>query len=266
MITDSDKAPGEGGVDQGGAPGQIQPAKPKVNPVLKEIKALALILLVVFILRSSVFGLYVIPTGSMIPTIKLNDRVIANKLAYGLVLPLMDRQVISWDMPKRGEIVLFKNPSGDETFVKRVIGLPGDTIKFRNGRLMVNGNVAAEEVQADRTVLGEMNRTFDEKTLYVETGVADDPSLKHFILRETLAGRTALDRETYVVPEGRIFCMGDNRDESKDSRFPEVGFIDAKTVYGKALFIFYSTQESTEPGIAGWIPHVRWGRTFSPLK
>src|SRR5690606_38087703 len=116
---------------------------------------IAVMLLIIFIVRSSLIGFYVIPTGSMLPTIKLNDRVICNKLAYGLMLPwpFDERQVVSWSKPKRGDIVLFEypaeNPSERVTFVKRVVGIEGDTISFKNGVLVINGQPMEEVEQSD---------------------------------------------------------------------------------------------------------------------
>ena len=228
------------------------------NPVLSELASIGILVAIVLVIRSSVFSIYVIPTGSMLPTIKIDDRVFANKLAYGLMLPLTETQVVSWAAPQRGEIVLFRSPVEDQTFVKRIVGVGGDRIALRNGVLTINGVVADESVQVDRSVMKDM-------------GGEDDPSSKdlltqklldlpeHFIMRSRTGGVTFYESRTFVVPEGKIFLMGDNRDGSNDSR--SWGFINANQVYGRASFVLYSTDRTAD----GVLPKFRTDRFFRKL-
>jgi signal peptidase I len=231
------------------------------------------------LIRFMVINWYVIPTGSMMPTIKKGDHIFCNKLAYGLMFPFMENQTFTWDTPKRGDIVIFQYPKGSEVYVKRVVGIEGDKVSFREGVLHIN-NKPIEEVEIlDRKILEDMGESADDKTLYEEKGLGPDHyimRLKHdsAIRRITLqlADRmrglpsnpsvysTEGDVEERIVPPGKIFVMGDNRDGSNDSRF--WGYVESKKVYGRALSIFFST--IPQPGLS--LPQFRWDRWFKALQ
>lgn len=233
---------------------QVRPFLGIQNPVLREIVSIGILILAVLMIRSSIFSIYVIPTGSMLPTIKIDDRVFANKLAYGLMLPFGERQVVSWSTPKRGDIVLFKSPLEDQTFVKRVVGIGGDHIRFRAGVLEINGERAVEFLQSDRSVMEDMggDELAHARNLYIEKIVDKEP---HYILRSAGGGVTYFENRTFVVPEGKIFLVGDNRDGSNDSR--SWGVVDANAVYGRASFVLYSTERSDDI-----LPQFRADRFF----
>lgn len=251
-----DPAPaGEGPLVRVKAAGPQPAASDGWRPWARELCMLGFILIGVYFVRTSLFSPYVIPTGSMLPTIKIDDRVMANKLAYGLMLPGFDGQVVSWATPARGDIVLFQSPVEDHTFVKRVVGIEGDRIRFKEGVLHINGTPVEETVQADRSVLDDMGDSATDKAFYLESGVGEKP---HAMLRMTAGGTTFFESREFAVPQGRVFCLGDNRDGSNDSRF--WGFVEVKKIYGRATRVLYSTVRHE-----GWLPRFRTDRFFKPL-
>ena len=196
--------------------------------VINEIRVFMLMLLVVSSLRSALADWNDVPTGSMKPTIEEGDRVVVNKLAYDLKVPFTTFEVWKWGDPRRGDIVVLFSPKDGMRLVKRVVGVPGDRIEMRDNQLYVNGDAARWKS------IGEENDREQGSTLVVE---------------ETLEGRTHLVMFTpqiaavrsfapLIVPSGRYFVMGDNRDNSNDSRF--IGLIDRHRIVGKALAVAFS--------------------------
>lgn len=226
------------------------------------IRDVVVIVAVMVILRSSIVNWYVIPTGSMLPTIKIRDHVLVNKLSYGLMLPFMGTQILSWDTPKRGDIVLFDSPLEHITFVKRVVGVGGDNISFDNGVLQINNQRVNEVLQEDRTLLEDMGdgsacNTGEGKTLYVEKFA--DSEVPHHILRSVRGGNTNLETRTWSVPNGKLLVVGDNRDCSNDGRY--WGYVDTERIYGKAVRVFYSINSG-----GSWLPRFRTDRFFAKLQ
>ena len=196
--------------------------------VINEIRVFMLMLLVVSSLRSALADWNDVPTGSMKPTIEEGDRVVVNKLAYDLKVPFTTIEVWKWGDPRRGDIVVLFSPVDGVRLVKRVVGVPGDRIEMRDNQLYVNGDAARWKS------VGEENDREQGSTLVVE---------------ETLEGRTHRVMFTpqipavrsfapIIVPPGRYFVMGDNRDNSNDSRF--IGLIDRHRIVGKALAVAFS--------------------------
>jgi len=196
--------------------------------VINEIRVFMLMLLVVSSLRSALADWNDVPTGSMKPTIEEGDRVVVNKLAYDLKVPFTTFEVWKWGDPRPGDIVVLFSPKDGMRLVKRVVGVPGDRIEMRDNQLYVNGDAARWKS------IGEENDREQGSTLVVE---------------ETLEGRKHLVMFTpqipavrsfapLIVPPGRYFVMGDNRDNSNDSRF--IGLIDRQRIVGKALAVAFS--------------------------
>ena len=180
------------------------------------------VLLFVLVIRSFIFEPFRIPSGSMKPTLLVGDFIFVKKYSYGLRLPVTETKIIETGEPERGDVVVFRLPSDPSlNYIKRVIGLPGDEVRFERQRLTING------VMMDLDVNGE---TFDGAPVYVE----DLDGRVHKTLIHN-PGRSKQDG-IYRIPEGQYFVMGDNRDQSKDSRF--IGTIPEKYLVGEAVRVW----------------------------
>lgn len=202
------------------------------DPVIIEYsRSLFPVLLIVLLFRSFIFEPFKIPSGSMIPTLLIGDFIVVQKFAYGLRLPVLNKKILSVGDPKRGDVVVFRYPVDPKVnFIKRLIGLPGDTITYRNKELFVNGEPVSTQA------IGRY--TSDE--VKCSTPRADAESLKEtvggvehdILLHEKSGSRNG----QWLVPEGHYFVMGDNRDRSNDSR--EWGFVPEKNMMGRAVGIW----------------------------
>lgn len=224
-----------------------------------ELRDILILVSIIFFLRSTVLNWYFIPSNSMLPTLNVGDHIVVNKLSYGLMLPFMDRQITFWSSPKRGELVVFQAPQseGAQTQIKRVVGLPGDTISFQKGVLTINGQPTQETIETNSHVLSDFSYSHipRDNNLILEAGLGQQP---HFIFRKKEGGVTFYETQTWTVPNGKLFCLGDNRDDSYDSRF--WGLVEQSRVYGKAFLILYSTGDKGNM----W-PHFRNDRWFRPI-
>jgi signal peptidase I len=218
----------------------------------QEIRPLLIMVLVLFSIRSSLADWNDVPTGSMRPTILEGDRVWVNKLAYDLKVPFTTWRIAEWSNPQRGDIVVFFSPHDGLRLVKRVIGLPGDIVELRNNTLILNGNVVeyqpiAEELLRDIPAAERIGRVFASEQLPGQThAVSGDPrrpSPRSFA--------------PVQVPEGEYFMMGDNRDDSFDSRF--WGTVKREQIVGRATAVVISLDKQHS-----WKP--RWQRFFTSLQ
>lgn len=217
----------------------------------KEIRPLLIIALVLFSIRSSLADWNDVPSGSMNPTIIEGDRIYVNKLAYDLKVPFTTWHLAQWSNPQRGDIVVFYSPHDGARLVKRVIGLPGDTIELRNEQLIINGKpVNYAPLNAEISV--QLPRAEQERSLF---GTEDLPGHSHAVMAipEVPAKRTF---GPVRVPAGSYFMMGDNRDDSFDSRY--WGFVPRNKIVGKALDVVYSVDKNDY-----WLP--RSHRFLRPL-
>jgi signal peptidase I len=218
------------------------------------------VILVVFCIRSFLIEPFKIPSGSMIPTLQVGDFILVNKFTYGVRLPIIDKKIIQINNPQRGDVMVFHYPEDPSLdYIKRVVGLPGDTVEYRNKHLSING--VEQPQQAD----GEYN--------YVETGLnfvhtekkletlgdrkhsllinPDMPTVRlnsvaEFNGRENCSYDTDLVR--CKVPEGEYFMMGDNRDNSRDSRY--WGFVPDRNIVGRAFFIWMNFSDLKRVGLS----------------
>ena len=209
------------------------------------------VLLVVFLLRSFVAEPYQIPSSSMRPGLVVGDFILVNKFAYGLRLPVLNNVVIPVGGPQHGDVMVFNHPRTPEiNLIKRVIGLPGDTVEYRNKRLTINGQPLptqpAGELDYMEALQGQIrNNQFSEKQgehLYNTLAAVDNPPEVQLGMVEDFPYREncRYDDDGFVckVPPGNYFMMGDNRDHSADGRY--WGFVPDKYVVGKAFLVWFN--------------------------
>jgi len=203
------------------------------------------VILVVFLLRSFLFEPFKIPSGSMIPTLLVGDLILVNKYHYGVRLPVINKKIIANHDPERGDVMVFRYPVDPRVdYIKRVVGLPGDEIRYENQQLFVNGQLVetkamGEYYNEDRLRYAPL---FTEKLGAVEHKILVDPQqrpyfgagAKSFPMHENC--RYTAEGVTCKVPAGHYFMMGDNRDDSLDSRF--WGFVPDENIVGKAFFVW----------------------------
>ena len=196
--------------------------------VLNEIRIFALMILIVSSLRSALADWNDVPTGSMKPTIQEGDRVVVNKLAYDLKVPFTTIQIFKWDDPKRGDIVVLFSPVDGTRLVKRVVAVPGDKVEMRDNQLYVNGRLAKQSPIA-------ITSTDDYGAAYVLAEDLYGHNHKMMVTPEIPAVRSF---GPVTVPAGNYFVLGDNRDNSNDSRF--IGFIERRRIVGRAIAVAFS--------------------------
>jgi len=191
------------------------------------------ILLVVLIIRSFIVQPYRVPTGSLVPTILPGDFIAVNQFAYGLRLPVLNNKIVSIGEPKRGDIVLFRWPLDPSViFVKRVIGIPGDHIVYKNKTLTING-IEAKQQFLDKDLSVNSN---DKIPAVVFRKTENLLGINHQIFVRKVGGQNQYF--DIIVPEGQYFMMGDNRDDSDDSRY--WGFVPESNLIGKAFLVWMS--------------------------
>jgi signal peptidase I len=213
------------------------------------------VILVVFLLRSFLVEPFKIPSGSMIPTLLVGDFILVNKFAYGIRLPVLNLKVLDIGSPHRGDVMVFRYPDDPSLdYIKRVVGLPGDRIEYRNKRLTINGRavptrqiedyLSRDRMQYSRRFLETLNGT--EHQILVEDDapafVAQTRSFPHS--ENCIYNMMGV---TCTVPPGHYFMMGDNRDNSSDSRV--WGFVPDANIVGKAFFIWLNIGELSEKRI-----------------
>ncbi|TVT81272.1 signal peptidase I [Pseudomonas sp. H3(2019)] len=226
-----------------GEPDMMVVEKLNKEPMLVEYgKSFFPVLFIVLVLRSFLVEPFQIPSGSMKPTLDVGDFILVNKFSYGIRLPVLDTKVIQVGDPQRGDVMVFRYPSDPNVnYIKRVVGLPGDQIRYTaDKRLFVNGESIAEQL------VGSEPGTLGSAELYKEKlGAAE-----HLIRKEMSRYRATPDHQ-WTVPAGHYFMMGDNRDNSNDSRYwddPSIpkdllGMVPDKNIVGKAFAVWMSWPE-----------------------
>ena len=218
--------------------------EPAREPIAVEYaRSLFPVLLIVLLFRSFLFEPFKIPSGSMIPTLLIGDFIVVNKFSYGLRLPVLNKKFVSYGDPQRGDVAVFRYPVDPGiNFIKRVVGLPGDSISYRGKQLFVNGTlVNSQDLGQFKTTDIKCSTPRKDAVLNYENLGPDGHQM---LIHDGAGGRNG----QWVVPEGHYFMMGDNRDRSNDSR--EWGFVPEKNLVGRAVGTWLNFD--FEKGCADW--------------
>lgn len=229
-------------------------AKEKFKKFFNEwILTLAIAFAVAFFFRTTIASPRHIPTGSMIPTIKIGEFIFVNMFAYDWHIPFTRMSWVERKNPEHGEIVVFEYPRDpDKDYIKRVIGVPGDVVEIAEKRVIVNGTPIPLEPVTDKSILEDLAPKYEPEkmSLFKETYNGHSYYVAH------MNDRPAMEMPATTVPPGAYFVMGDNRDDSQDSRY--WGFVAREKFLGKAGFIWFSFDKDHAP----WL---RFSRFFTKL-
>lgn len=215
----------------GGTLPQEQQQRISKEPLMVEYaRSFFPVILVVLLLRSFLVEPFRIPSGSMIPTLWVGDFILVNKYAYGIRLPVVNKKIIDVGAPQRGDVVVFRFPAEPSTdYIKRIVGLPGDRIEYRNKTIFINGEAVPQ------TMMGPYTEVSTGIPLPAKLQMEAINGVQHeMVIHPDYFGR--LDGGDWRVPEGSYFVMGDNRDNSNDSR--AWGFVPERNLVGKAFMIW----------------------------
>ena len=202
------------------------------------------VIIAVFVLRSFLFEPFKIPSGSMIPTLLVGDLILVNKFHYGLRLPVLNTKITEGSKPQRGDVMVFRYPPKPSLdYIKRVVGVPGDTVAYLNKRLTINGQPMPVTTLPDFFDDDSMRyfKQYEEELSGVKHTILNDDTRPAFVPgADKFTGHEGctytIEGVTCKVPEGQYFMMGDNRDNSLDSRY--WGFVPEQNIVGKAFFVW----------------------------
>ena len=242
--------------------------KSKKNSFFGNLRSILIAIFIALLIRSFIFEPFNIPSGSMKPNLLVGDFIFVSKYSYGFSkhslpfsIPLIPGKIFS-NTPERGDVVVFKTPENNRTdYIKRVIGLPGDKIEIKNGIIFINGSEILRKklndfIDTDNKTSNKRVRMYNEYFFNKEINILD-------ITDNGIADNTQL----FNVPENHFFVMGDNRDNSQDSRFiSTVGFIPYENLVGKAQFIFFSLENARFLQIWKWPNSIRYERIFQKIQ
>ncbi len=243
-------------------------AKRKSGGIAETIKTVVYAMLIAIVIRTVAFEPFNIPSGSMIPTLLVGDYLFVSKFSYGyskyslpLSPPLFSGRVFG-SLPERGDVAVFKLPRDPSVdYIKRIIGLPGDRIQMKGGQLFINGQQVERQPDGDYVAEGDGPKMLLKR--YIETL----PGGRQHLILKASDDQPLDNTQEYKVPEGYVFAMGDNRDNSLDSRvLNAVGFIPVENLVGRAEFLFFSV-DATSPWweVWEWPFEIRWSRLFTGI-
>jgi len=221
-------------------------AEPAAEPVVVEYaRSFFPVLLLVLVVRSFLFEPFRIPSSSMMPTLLIGDFIFVNKYSYGLRLPVLNTKIVDIGEPERGDVIVFRLPSDPSiNYIKRLVGMPGDTIRYAGDHLYINDQPVAE------TLLGVYDGELQPGSILMQEQLG---KARHQVL--LIPGVSGRGDGTFVVPPGHYFMMGDNRDNSQDSRF--IGPIPEGNIVGRAVRIWMNWDFPAMP---------RWSRIGRPVE
>jgi len=232
------------------AQGGVAPENVREPVVVEYARSFFPVIFIVLLIRSFLFEPFRIPSDSMMPTLLDGDFIFVNKFSYGLRLPVVNKKVVSVGEPERGDVIVFRLPSDPSTnYIKRLVGLPGDHIVVKGRQVYVNDKPM--NVKLDGQYTGPRNTGPQESA---QIGVEELGDVKHNVLY--IPERYSRDYDQ-VVPADHYFFMGDNRDNSRDSRFEEVGFVPERNLVGKAVRIWLNWDLPDAP---------IWSRIGDPIR
>lgn len=209
--------------------GGAELVEPQPSVVIEYGRSFFPVFLIVFVLRSFIVEPFQIPSGSMLPTLQVGDFILVNKFSYGLRFPVLDSKFLPIGAPQRGDVIVFRYPKDPDTpFIKRVVGVPGDRIEYREQTVFINGERAEQELIGRYDAPPSARGSAGAKQLLEIL-----PGRPHEILLHNERGSRDVD---FTVPEGEYFVLGDNRDNSRDSRF--WGTVPDKLLIGRAFTIW----------------------------
>jgi signal peptidase I len=231
-------------------------------------ESIGLALGVALLLRAFVVEAFQIPSGSMIPTLQVGDHIFVSKFSYAVGIPFTNTKIAELGKPKRGDIVVFKYPPDPSVdYIKRVVGLPGETIEVRRNEVFIDGRpMSRERVAGPCSSDDELDPGGEGMRHPCEAWLEQLDQKSHLVHQDPRLGPS--DFGPVKIPERNYFAMGDNRDNSKDSRV--WGFVPYELIKGRALVVWWSRDPSrgglTPSGIVDWFKSIRWGRFFDQVK
>ena len=247
----------------------------KKNRLFNNLSSILIAIFVALLIRSFLFEPFNIPSGSMKPNLLVGDFIFVSKYSYGYSRHSFPFSLFDADgdnlngkyfskSPLRGDIIVFKTPQNNRTdYIKRVIGLPGDRIRLENGEVFINGSLISRKKINDFI-------DNDSNELVVDNGrrrqYLEYYKNKEIKVLDIYDNGLADNTQQYLVPKNKVFVMGDNRDNSKDSRFADVGFIPYENIIGKAQFIFFSLENSRFIEVWKWPNSIRYNRIFKKIQ